>query len=67
MMVPQTVVYFTVYDQLKTRFGLVEGQQNYVAPMLAGMSARGMFPVIEKREYTTAGIFYFSKTNFVAS
>lgn len=40
MMVPQTVVYFTVYDQLKTRFGLVEGQQNYVAPMLAGMSAR---------------------------
>ncbi len=40
-MVPQTVVYFTAYDQLKTRLGLVEGQQNVFAPMLAGMSARG--------------------------
>ncbi len=44
MMVPQTVVYFTAYDQLKTRFGLVEGQQNIYAPMCAGMSARGWYP-----------------------
>eukprot|EP00794_Sanderia_malayensis_P003368 gene3368-3857_t len=40
MMVPQTVVYFTAYDQLKARLGLTDGQQNIYAPMLAGMSAR---------------------------
>ncbi|XP_065053069.1 probable mitochondrial glutathione transporter SLC25A40 [Rhopilema esculentum] len=40
MMVPQTVVYFTAYDQLKVRLGLTEGQHVVYAPMVAGMSAR---------------------------
>eukprot|EP00112_Aurelia_sp_Birch-Aquarium-sp1_P000915 Seg109.5 transcript_id=Seg109.5/GoldUCD/mRNA.D3Y31 product="Solute carrier family 25 member 40" protein_id=Seg109.5/GoldUCD/D3Y31 len=40
MMVPQTVVYFTAYDQLKVRLGLTQGQHNMYAPMVAGMSAR---------------------------
>ena len=42
-MVPQTVVYFTAYDQLKVRLGLTQGQHNMYAPMVAGMSARGEF------------------------
>ena len=41
MMVPQTVVYFTAYDQLKARLGLEHGQHNLYAPMISGMSARG--------------------------
>jgi len=40
MMVPQTVIYFTVYDKLKWRLGLVEGQKNLTAPLVAGVSAR---------------------------
>lgn len=40
-MVPQTVVYFTAYDQLKVQLGLTQGQHNLYAPMVAGMSARG--------------------------
>jgi len=40
MMVPQTVVYFTAYDQLKVKLGLTQGQHNVYAPVVAGMSAR---------------------------
>lgn len=41
-MVPQTVIYFTAYDQLKVRFGHVEGQTGFGAPMLAGVTSRCM-------------------------
>lgn len=39
-MVPQTVVYFTAYDQLKVKFGFVPGKQNILPPLAAGISAR---------------------------
>ena len=39
-MVPQTVIYFTAYDQLKVRFGHVDGQRDLFAPLMAGISAR---------------------------
>ena len=45
MAVPSTVVYFTSYDQLKVRFGLVEGETHIVAPMMAGMISRGRYIV----------------------
>ena len=40
-MVPQTVVYFTAYDQLKLKFGYVSGEQNVIPSLSAGVSARG--------------------------
>lgn len=39
-MVPQTVIYFTVYDQLKVKFGYVPGEQNVIPPFTAGVTAR---------------------------
>ena len=41
-MVPQTVIYFTVYDQLKVRFGYVDGQTSILAPLAAGVMSRCM-------------------------
>ena len=40
MAVPATVIYYTSYDQLKALFGFREGQRSYLAPALAGMTAR---------------------------
>ena len=42
-MVPQTVIYFTAYDQLKVRFGHVEGETSLMAPLTAGVTARCKF------------------------
>jgi len=39
-MVPQTVMYFTVYDQLKVKFGYVPGHQNVLPSLAGGVSAR---------------------------
>uniref|UniRef100_T2M9G7 Solute carrier family 25 member 40 n=1 Tax=Hydra vulgaris TaxID=6087 RepID=T2M9G7_HYDVU len=39
-MVPQTVIYFTAYDQLKVKFGYVEGKASVIAPLSAGVTAR---------------------------
>jgi len=39
-MVPQTVVYFTAYDQLKVKFGYNPGEQNIIPPLIAGVCAR---------------------------
>ena len=36
MAVPNTMIYFTLYDQLKVKYGFVEGQQNVWSPMFAG-------------------------------
>lgn len=40
MAVPNTVIYFTLYDQLKVMYGFVEGQENVWSPMCAGITAR---------------------------
>lgn len=40
MAVPATVIYYTGYDQLKVLFGFKEGQQNFIAPAVAGTIAR---------------------------
>lgn len=40
MAVPATVIYYTGYDQLKVLFGFKEGQNNYLSPALAGITAR---------------------------
>ena len=40
MAVPNTMIYFTLYDQLKVKYGFVEGQQNVWSPMFAGVTAR---------------------------
>ena len=40
--VPQTVMYFTAYDQLKVKFGYVPGEKNIIPPLTAGVCARGM-------------------------
>ena len=40
MAVPLTVVYFTGYEQLKVLFGFRTGKYNYLAPALAGGTAR---------------------------
>lgn len=40
MAVPNTMIYFTLYDQLKVKYGFVEGQQNVWLPMFAGVTAR---------------------------
>ena len=39
-MLPQTVIYYTAYDQLKMRIGFKEGQQNFVAPLVSGVTSR---------------------------
>lgn len=42
MAVPATVVYFTVYDQLKYKMGYLESDLSTLhIPMLAGCMARG--------------------------
>ena len=40
MAVPNTMIYFTLYDQLKVMYGFVEGQENVWSPMMAGITAR---------------------------
>lgn len=40
MAVPNTMIYFTLYDQLKVMYGFVEGQENVWSPMCAGITAR---------------------------
>lgn len=40
MAVPNTMIYFTLYDQLKVMFGFVEGEKNMWSPMFAGTTAR---------------------------
>ena len=40
MAIPATVIYYTVYDQLKMTFGFVPGERNIKAPMLAGVIGR---------------------------
>ena len=40
MAVPNTMIYFTLYDQLKVMYGFVEGQENVWSPMFAGITAR---------------------------
>lgn len=40
MAIPNTVIYFTLYDQLKVMYGFEEGQKNVWSPMFAGITAR---------------------------
>lgn len=40
MAVPNTMIYFTLYDQLKMMYGFIEGQENIWSPMCAGITAR---------------------------
>lgn len=40
MAVPNTMIYFTLYDQLKVMYGFVEGEDNFWSPMCAGTTAR---------------------------
>lgn len=40
MSVPATMIYFTLYDQLKIIYGFKPGEKNVFSPMLAGVSAR---------------------------
>lgn len=40
MAVPNTMIYFTLYDQLKVMLGFVEGEENVWSPMFAGTTAR---------------------------
>ena len=40
MAVPATIIYFTMYDQLKVLFGFQSGKKNILAPMLGGSIAR---------------------------
>lgn len=40
MSVPATVIYFTMYDQLKVVYGFKQGENNILSPMFSGMSAR---------------------------
>ena len=40
-MVPQTVIYFTVYDRLKLKFGYIPGEKNVLPSFNAGVTARG--------------------------
>lgn len=44
-MLPQTVIYYTMYDQLKVRLGFVDGENNVSAPLLSGVISRS-FAVI---------------------
>ena len=61
-MVPQTVVYFTAYDQLKVRLGLTQGQHNMYAPMVAGMSARGEFAAFLTSVKDKSGFYIITST-----
>lgn len=61
-MVPQTVIYFTAYDQLKVRFGHVEGQTGFGAPMLAGVTSRS-FAVFAVSPIEMARTKFQSKKN----
>lgn len=40
MAIPNTMIYFTLYDQLKVMYGFEEGQKNVWSPMFAGITAR---------------------------
>ncbi|RMX42325.1 hypothetical protein pdam_00014664 [Pocillopora damicornis] len=40
MAVPNTMIYFTLYDQLKVVYGFKEGEENFWSPMCAGVTAR---------------------------
>lgn len=40
MAVPTTVIYYTLYDQLKFVFGFKQGETNTWSPLLAGVSGR---------------------------
>ncbi|EDO43626.1 predicted protein [Nematostella vectensis] len=40
MAVPNTVIYFTLYDQLKISYGFKNNETNLWSPMLAGITAR---------------------------
>lgn len=42
MAVPSTVIYYTMYDQLKIQFGFRPDRRNIQAPMFAGIIARTM-------------------------
>ena len=46
MAVPTTVIYYTLYDQLKFVFGFKEGEVNTWSPLLAGISGRSKYTVI---------------------
>lgn len=39
-MLPQTIIYYTAYDQIKMRLGFVDGQQNFIAPIVSGVTSR---------------------------
>ena len=55
MAVPNTMIYFTLYDQLKVMYGFVEGQENIWSPMCAGITARSkhlLFSVVLCCVYT---------------
>ncbi|PFX24846.1 solute carrier family 25 member 40-like [Stylophora pistillata] len=40
MAVPNTMIYFTLYDQLKVLYGFEEGEENFWSPMCSGVTAR---------------------------
>lgn len=40
MAIPNTMIYFTLYDQLKVMYGFEDGQKNVWPPMFAGITAR---------------------------
>lgn len=40
MAIPNTMIYFTLYDQLKVMYGFEDGQKNVWSPMFAGITAR---------------------------
>lgn len=40
MSVPATIIYFTLYDQLKVIYGFKPGERNIFSPMLSGITAR---------------------------
>ena len=42
MAVPLTVIYYTVYDQLKVKFGFKPMERNVTAPLVAGVIARSV-------------------------
>lgn len=56
MAIPNTMIYFTLYDQLKVMYGFEEGQKNVWSPMFAGITARSKilyqdeyFKIIEEK------------------
>jgi len=40
MAIPNTMIYFTLYDQLKVMYGFEEARKNVWSPMFAGITAR---------------------------